>query len=331
MRAAMFLALAACGYPQPQRLNTGDGGHDAPKKDAAPDSPPALQSCASISATCGPSGSANCCATGAVAGGTFDRGYDVAGDSLSGTTANPATVSAYKLDTYDVTVARFRAFVNAQQGTQEHPPGAGTGAHAAIANSGWDANWDGNLTANAAALTTALACAGASTWSDTPGANESLPINCVSWYEAMAFCIWDGGYLPTEAEWNFAASGGSDQRAYPWSSPAASLTTDCTHANYTDTGCAPVSPVRVGNHSPAGDGKFGQTDLAGNVWQWVLDADGAYPVPCTDCANLSGTTMRVIRGGNFEADPDQIRVTDRNKLSSSSHFYIVGFRCARPM
>ncbi len=48
------------------------------------------------------------------------------------------------------------------------------------------------------------------------GSNENQPINCVTWYEAFAFCISDGGYLPTAAEWNYAAAGGSDQRAYPF-------------------------------------------------------------------------------------------------------------------
>src|SRR5580704_6839465 len=55
------------------------------------------------------------------------------------------------------------------------------------------------------------------TWTETAGSSENLPITEAHWYAAYAFCIWDGGFLPSEAEWNYAAAGGSDQRAYPWS------------------------------------------------------------------------------------------------------------------
>ncbi|WP_438023210.1 formylglycine-generating enzyme family protein [Sorangium sp. So ce233] len=48
------------------------------------------------------------------------------------------------------------------------------------------------------------------------GENEARPIRCVSWSVAFAFCAWDGGRLPTEAEWNHASAGGSEQREYPW-------------------------------------------------------------------------------------------------------------------
>ena len=47
------------------------------------------------------------------------------------------------------------------------------------------------------------------TWTNTEGSQENLPINGVNWYEAYAFCIWDGGFLPSEAEWVYAAAGGS--------------------------------------------------------------------------------------------------------------------------
>jgi formylglycine-generating enzyme required for sulfatase activity len=54
----------------------------------------------------------------------------------------------------------------------------------------------------------------------------------------------------------------------------------------------------VGSESPKGDGKYGQADLAGNVYQWNLDSYGAYAVPCQDCTNLGGST-RVIAGAAF--------------------------------
>ena len=61
-----------------------------------------------------------------------------------------------------------------------------------------------------------------STWTPSPvsgsASQENLPINCVDWAEAYAFCIWDGGFLPSEAEWEYAAAGGSLQLDYPWGS-----------------------------------------------------------------------------------------------------------------
>src|SRR5512140_3899160 len=102
------------------------------------------------------------------------------------------------------------------------------------------------------------------TWTDTPAANEHRPMNCITRYQAMAFCAWDGGYLATEAEWNYEAAGGDQQRAYPWSSPANSLTLDGSHASYYDgtncvgdgaDGCAVTDLVAVGNNpSGMGDG-----------------------------------------------------------------------------
>lgn len=300
--------------------------------------------------TCGAAHTVNCCqtalvpgnATGATnAGDLFYRSYDQAtGDMLYKDMSSPATVSDFQLDTYDVTVGRFRAFVGAGMGTQASAPMANAGAHAKIAGSGWDTTWNQYLAADKATLLADLACdATHETWTDTAAANENLPINCVSWYEAFAFCTWDGGYLPTEAEWNYAAAGGSFQRPYPWG-PAASTAIDCSHANYqsaTGTYCTANANAGatdpVGSQDSSGNARWGHTDLAGNVYNWVLDwYETPYPTVCDDCANLtqSGTFGRVLRGGSYRELAPKLRTGFRYKNQPGGTRYAdQGFRCAR--
>lgn len=189
------------------------------------------------------------------------------------------------------------------------------------------------MVADTTALVAAVKChAGQQTWTDAPGANENQPMNCISWYEAMAFCAWDGGFMPTEAEWNYAASGGSEQRAYPWSSPPGSLTIDCAYANYTPAStCVAAGTNNVGSESPTGDGKWGQADLGGNVWEWTLDWYASpYPQnPCTDCANLEPTDSHVLRGGYFQNGATDLRVGTRNDPAPTIRDSPAGVRCAR--
>jgi len=275
-----------------------------------------------------------------VTGGTYYRSYDKAADGSSGNTSYPATVSDFRLDKYEVTVGRFRAFVNAGMGTQSSAPLPGAGAHANIAGSGWNASWNTSLVATTAALVAAVKCSSTyQTWTDAPVANEHRPMNCVTWYEANAFCAWDGGYLATEAEWNYAATGGDQQRAYPWSSPAGSLTPlDSAHASYSDgmtcvgdgmPGCTLTDLVAVGS-KPMGDGRWGQSDLAGNVWEWTLDwYAGIYVNPCIECAKLTASSNRVFRGGSFVNDATYLRAGYRSYFTPTYRDYVIGVRCAR--
>ena len=331
---AMLLLLACGSVKQP-----GDASIDVPRIDAPVDGPPQFTSCMGLTATCGFGANESCCRAEPVPGGTFYRGYDMATDNYNDM-GYPATVSSFVLDTYEVTVGRFRAFVNAGLGTAISPPAGGAGAHSKLANSGWDSAWNTSLVADTGALTFAVNCGSSSqTWTDAPGPNENKPMNCVSWYEAMAFCIWDGGYLPTEAEWNYAASGGSEQRAYPWSNPADSLIISCSHANYLTSDpsvewCVSSETSgatnRVGSESATGDGRWHHSDLAGNVDEWTLDYyASAYPMPCNDCANLTPSSARMRRGGSFTFIAPFQRAAFRFSNIPAGRFVSIGLRCAR--
>jgi sulfatase modifying factor 1 len=346
------IALAACDFPQlglgTDAKHGGDGSGSSDGSGANIDAAPVIPSCVGLTANCGPNATSNCCATSLVpgnaagatmAGAAYYRSYDVAGDVDSGNTAYPATVSDFELDIYEVTVGRFRAFVNAGMGTTANPPGQGAGAHAQIPASGWDPSFDSSLLGSAAALSTALDCTTGvtATWTAEPGDNENLPLTCMTWFEAFAFCIWDGGYLPTETEWNYAASGGSDQRAYPWSSPPASEAIGCMNANYDNDGSAGFcvngttgATERVGSASPSGDGKFGQADLGGNVSEWTLDWYASpYSSPCNDCANLIAAGARAVRGGAWDLAAVGLRTGLRSDGIPGDRYINNGFRCAR--
>jgi Sulfatase-modifying factor enzyme 1 len=131
------------------------------------------------------------------------------------------------------------------------------------------------------------------TWTSTAGSAENLPINCVNWYQAYALCIWDGGFLPSEAEWEYTAAGGGQQRVYPWGStdPGASNAYAIYGEHYTaNLGIAPVGTAA------RGAGLWGQLDLAGELREWNLDSYAAYADPCTDCADTTAFSDRVMRG-----------------------------------
>lgn len=275
----------------------------------------ALPRCEGVEPACGAAGDDDCCASGAVAGGGFDRVNDP---------ALPATVANFELDRYEVTVGRFRRFV------ADYPrnrPTPGAGAHPRIDGSGWQAEWDAMLPADAAALQVSLQCdPNFRTWTDAPGDQEMAPINCVSWYLAFAFCAWDEGRLPTETEWNYAAAGGNEQRAFPWGSEPA----DDSRANFgCDTAVDTCLLPNVGS-TPAGDGKWGHADLAGNVAEWVLDFHGTMAPMCRDCAILEDETFgREARGGDFSHPEDQLATSFRVGFAADAGQTFLGFRCAR--
>ncbi|WP_394828008.1 formylglycine-generating enzyme family protein [Pendulispora albinea] len=324
--------------------NASDAGHDAADAADAAQTPPISSSCAGAhpgaAHDCGPNGDDDCCGSPALPGGTFKRSYD----NVSLTDPSfPATVSPFDLDTYEITVGRYRAFVEAGKGTRANPPAAGAGAHPKIPGSGWNPDWNANLPQDTASLRTLVACNSIyQTWTDAPGANEARAMNCLNWYDVFAFCAWDGKRLPTEAEWNYAAAGGDEQRVYPWSSPATSTSVERVNASYNEgapnecmgdgiAGCSVTDILPVGTKRE-GRGRWGHSDLGGNIWEWALDvyADPYPSASCADCANLTASgSQRVIRGGGYFSGPTYMRAGYREGYLATARDGGFGGRCAR--
>ncbi len=336
-----------------------DGGAEAESEgggDGGIKGPPSCAPGGNGLTNCG-SCSESCCTSLEVPGGTFYRTYDptnadggatLAADGGPTGLADPATVSAFRLDKYDVTVGRFRQFVTAWNNGYRPPAGSGKHTHlnggaglvdvganpdaGVVYETGWATSDDGNVS-----VVDTCSDGVPATWTTTPGNQENLPINCVRWPEAYAFCIWDSGFLPTEAEWEFAAAGGNQQREYPWGATAPGTANQyaiygCYYpsgSTCTGTGVRNIAPVGT---ATLGAGLWGQLDLAGNVSQWTLDLYSVLYAPCTDCANLTQGSDRVLRGSTY----DGVIVGYPTGRFSQDHCSIGlicytgdGFRCAR--
>jgi formylglycine-generating enzyme len=301
---------------------------------------PGLSNCAD--------GGDSCCASLEVPGGTYDRTYNGATGG-----PDPATVSGFRLDKYLVTVGRYRRFVNAWDGGAGFEPDAGSGKHTYLNGGqglvavgedaglqyepGWSATDDVNVSPPSH-----LACAPPyDAWTDAGGSQENLPINCVEWAEAYAFCIWDGGFLPSEAEWAFAAAGGSQQLIYPWGSTdpgAANLyaiygsnNTSCYYPGPGLATCSGVSNLAPVGSAPMGAGVWGQLDMGGEVFEWALDWFWFFADPCVDCAfmNPNVNDYRSARGGAFNVSGNYLAGSQRYWGTPVIASEATGFRCAR--
>ena len=292
------LGLCGCTPPKP------DEDPVPSLVDSPPPAPPLLgPSCLGDELPCadalagsndaGPFGGGSCCETLWLPGGAFlmgcaDSEVKYPDDLQTEDREHQVTVSGFYLDRFEITRGRFARYVTEYLG----PPAPGTGEHPRIAGSGWQArgsssDWDAELPDDPAALLNEVASNDLSQVED-----PNAPVERLSWFVAFAFCIWDGGRLPTEAEWEYAAAGGLENRPYPWPPEQGDLTALLR--------AAPVAPV---GSNPAARGRFGHDDLAGGVREWVLDrfSERYYlerDEGCHDCANVQtdGIIGRGLRG-----------------------------------
>ena len=215
-------------------------------------------------------------------------------------------VDAFYMDKYEVTNAQYKVFVDANPQWQK------VRLSRAYHDGDYLKPWSGN---------------------SYPSGKGSHPVVYVSWYAAMAYAQWAGKRLPTEAEWEKAARGGLVRQNYPWGNGIGS-----TRANF---GYNVGKTTPVGSYAANG---YGLYDMAGNVWEWCLDAyDADFYARSPFWNPIAGDasayqivnefrrvkTSRVLRGGSWGVSVSGLRVADRswNTPTNANDYY--GFRCAR--
>jgi len=152
----------------------------------------------------------------------------------------------------------------------------------------------------------------------SPGYGDH-PVVGVSWYGAQAYANWVGGRLPSEAEWEKAARGAEGYR-YPWGegAPADDLCNYGYNVGHTTPG---------GAYSPEGDSPYGVADMAGNVWEWTLSLLKDYPYdPGDGREEVAVIGLRVVRGGAFYDNADDVRCACRSSRSPQGYKGVNGFR-----
>lgn len=163
-------------------------------------------------------------------------------------------------------------------------------------------------------------------WEDSKFNGDTQPVVGVSWFEALAFCMWlsdridEKIMLPTEQQWKFAAQG-DDKYNYPWGND---WNRDFCNNDVGKTGIGKTTPVT--QYEGKGDSPFGVVDMVGNVWEWCLTDSKNN----TDYAR-SITNNRIICGGSwFDHNGIRFRIAfrDWNSPNIRTHNYI-GFRIAR--
>lgn len=257
-----------------------------------------------------------------IEGGTFQMG-SLEGDSDE-ILVHDVSVNGFTINKYETTVGEFREFINAS-GYKTTAETSG-GAYVFL-----DSNWQKKSDAD---------------WENPYfNQNENSPVSCVSWYDAINYCNWlsekegltaayqingnnvnwnknaNGYRLPTEAEWEFAAGGGTENKGYSYSgSNTLGYVAWIKNNSLNET------------HPPGekGGNELGLFDMSGNVLEWCWDLYGDYPSIEQD--NPTGAEKgiaRIYRGGSWSNNDFFCRITNRTRVAPDRAYANLGFRLVR--
>jgi formylglycine-generating enzyme required for sulfatase activity len=252
----------------------------------------------------------SCCARGRVPGGTFRYHVEAFDEGRT------VTVTAFEFDTFEVTVGRFAAWVKAGS------PLPRTGEILQSDVAGRPIRWSAHATAVAQRGERLAGWRKYDTWS---AKRWRAPKNSINWYTAAAFCRWDGGRLPTEVEWQFAAVGGDAQRRHPWGDDSPSFTHAVFNCAGSGTGACDLDDLLDVGSKPKGAARWGHRDMVGSVFEWTVNAEGRGRVDTV--SKPRGGGFCYIGGLDRRAPAGLTATTARlDALETISH--MVGVRCA---
>ena len=276
-----------------------------------------------------------------LAGGPFQMGTD--GDygfpDDGEGPAHTVALQPFYLDPACVTNEQFNEFINA------------TGYKTESERFGWSFVFFGHLTAQQQANSARVRVLGSEWWCQVrgatwrhpegPGSNIkqrwSLPVVHVSWNDAVSYATWAGKRLPTEAEWEYAARGGLEQKRFPWGDelePAGRHRMNVWQGTFPveNTGADGYVGVAPARSFPAN--AYGLYNMTGNVWEWCWDffaADYYRRSPAADPLGPDQGDRRVMRGGSYLCHAsycNRYRTDARSSNTPDSASTNIGFRCA---
>lgn len=303
-----------------------------------------------------------------IEGGEFIMGSDQPEARPDEQPPHPVRVDGFWMDETEVTVAQFREFVDAtdyvttaerkpdlEELMAQLPPGTPPPPE--------DILVPGSLVFTQPSMPVSIQNP-ANWWAWTPGASwkhpegpasntrgrDDHPVTHISWEDANAYAQWAGKRLPTEAEWEYAARGGLEYKAYVWGDAPVSEQTPQANTwqgqfpskNLGNDGFSATAPV--GRFAPNG---YGLYDMAGNVWEWCADwyrpdyyaqlaasAIAVNPAGPSDSFDPMEPTVpkRVQRGGSFLCHSSYCsgyRPSARMKTSPDTSLSHAGFRCVK--